>query len=88
VYDNDRDVFVEINGTDETLLAEAVATFHAIMPLTRHDVVDGSILHTPDENPSAELLIEAGEAVAALFEGTGYKRMASERSQWQLKQKA
>lgn len=39
------------------------------------------------ENPSVELLLEAGEAVAALFERCGYKRMASERSQWQLKPK-
>jgi hypothetical protein len=32
-------------------------------------------------------LLEGGEAVAALFERSGYKRMASERSQWQLKPK-
>jgi hypothetical protein len=87
VYDDDRDVFVEINCSDEALLAEAVATFHAITPLTRHDVDDGSVLHTPGENPSAKLLLEAGEAVAALFERSGYKRMALERSQWQLKPK-
>lgn len=87
VYDDGRDVFVEINCTDEALLAEAVATFGAITPLTRHDVVDGSVLYTPKENPSAELLLEGGEAVAALFERSGYKRMASERSQWQLKPK-
>ncbi|GGF11866.1 hypothetical protein GCM10011611_16900 [Aliidongia dinghuensis] len=88
VYDDDRDVFVEINCADETLLAEAVATFHAVTPLTRHDVVDGSVLYTPDENPSAKLLAAGGEAVAAVFERAGYKRMASERSQWQLKRKA
>jgi hypothetical protein len=35
----------------------------------------------PDENPPAKLLLEAGEAGAALFERSGYKRMASERSQ-------
>ncbi|ATB50369.1 S1 family peptidase [Corallococcus macrosporus] len=87
VYDDDRDVFVEINCADEALLAEAVSMFHAITPLTRHDVIDGSVLYTPEENPSAELLIEGGEAVAALFERSGYKRMAMERSQWQLKSK-
>jgi hypothetical protein len=87
VYDDDRDVFVEINCADDALLAEAVSTFNAVTPLTRHDVVDGSVLYTPEENPSAELLIEGGEAVAALFERSGYKRMALERSQWQLKPK-
>ena len=88
VYDDDRDVFVEVNCDDEALLAEAVATFNAITPLTRHDVVDGSVLYTPVENPSAALLREAGEAVASLFVSSGYKQMALERSQWQLKPKA
>ncbi len=87
VYDDDRDVFVEFDCADEALLAEAVSTFNAITPLTRHDVVDGSVLYTPKKNPSAELLIKGGDAVAALFEGAGYKRMASERSQWQLRSK-
>lgn len=87
VYDDDRDVFVEINCADEALLAEAVQMFNAITPLRRQDVDDGSVLHTPLENPSAELLLEAGEAVASLFERAGYKKTASERSQWQLKPK-
>lgn len=85
IYDDDRDVFVEINCADEALLAEAVATFSAITPLTRHDVVDGTVLYTPVKNPSAALLLKAGEAVAALFARAGFTMMASERSQWQLK---
>ena len=76
---------VEINCADEALLAEAIATFHAITPVNRVDVVDRSVLYIPEENPLAMLLLEAGEAVAALFERSGYRRMASERSQWQLK---
>lgn len=87
VYDDDHDLFVEINCADEPLLAEAVATYHAITPVKRVDVDDGSVLYIPEENPPAKLLLEAGEAVAALFERSGYKRMASERSQWQLKPK-
>ncbi len=39
VYDDDGDVFVEIKCADEALLAEAVATFDVITPLTRHDVL-------------------------------------------------
>jgi hypothetical protein len=88
VYDDDHDVFVEINCADEALLAEAVTTFSAITPLSRHDVVDGSVLYTPNENPPAALLIKAGEAVASLFVKSGYTLMASERSQWQLKPKS
>lgn len=87
VYDDDHDLFVEINCADEPLLAEAVATYHAITPVKRVDVDDGSVLYIPEENPPAKLLLEAGEAVAALFERSGYRRMASERSQWQLKPK-
>lgn len=88
VYDDDRDLFVEINCADEALLADAVATFHAVTPVTRTDVIDGSVLYIPTENPPAKLLVEAGEAVASLFEEAGYRRMTSERSQWQLKGKA
>jgi hypothetical protein len=85
VFDDDRDVFVEINCTDEALRARAVETFNTVTPVTRHEVVDGSILYTPDENPSAALLLEAAEAVEALFVMAGYKKMASERGLWQLK---
>lgn len=60
IYDDDRDVFVEINCADEARMAEAVATFDNITPLTRHDIGDGAVLYTPIENPSAELLLEAG----------------------------
>jgi len=84
VYDDDRDLFVEISCTDEALLTEAVAAFHAITPVTRNDVEDGYVLYIPNDNPPAVLLLEAGEAVAELFERSGYRRMASESSQWQL----
>jgi hypothetical protein len=84
VYDDDRDVCVEINCVDEALLAEAVTTFHTITPLYRNDIGNGNVLYTPIENPTAELLFEAGEAVAALFLKSGYRKMASERSRWQL----
>jgi hypothetical protein len=77
VYDDNRDVFVEINCLDAALREKAVATFHAIAPLTRHDVVDGALLYTPDENPSAAVLFEAGEAVATLFVASGYTKIRS-----------
>ena len=61
--------------------------FNATTPLTRNEFADGSILYTLVENPSAELLLKAGEAVAALMEKSGYKMMAIERSSWQLRSK-
>jgi hypothetical protein len=87
VYDDDRDVFVEMSCSDEVLLAEAVAQFNSVTRLARNDVVDGSVIYTPEENPPAEMLVQGGEAAAAVFEQAGYRRMASERSQWQLKHK-
>jgi hypothetical protein len=85
IYDDNRDLFVEVDCSDEALFADAVAVFHAITPVQRVDCEDGSVLYIPAENPPAALLLEAGEAVAALFERSGYRRVASERSQWQLK---
>lgn len=87
VHDDNRDVFIEIVCSDESLLAEAVAHFNNVTPLTRHDVVDGSVVYTPKYNPPPEILVQGGEAVADVFERAGYQRMASERSQWQLDRK-
>jgi hypothetical protein len=84
IYDDDRDVFVEINCVDEVLLAEAVAAFQAITPLHRNDLDDGTVLYTPSENPSAQVLSEAGEAVTGIFMKSGYRKMASDRSRWQF----
>lgn len=85
IYDDDRDLFVEMLCRDEALLERAIETFVAITPLKRVDVVDGSVLYIPEDNPSATVLMQAGEAVTALFESAGYRRMATERSEWQLR---
>ncbi|HEX8572234.1 MAG TPA: serine protease [Allosphingosinicella sp.] len=85
VYDDDRDLFVEINCADEALLAAAVKTYDALTPIKRVDVVDGFTLYIPEENPPARLLLQAGEAVADLFVRSGYRLMDAERSRWQLR---
>jgi hypothetical protein len=85
IYDDDRDLFVEINCADAALLASAVQAFEAVTPLNRVDVVDGSVLYLPTENPSAALLMTAAEAAVSVFDEAGYRQMAIERSQWQLK---
>ncbi|ACS55869.1 Peptidase C24 Calicivirus polyprotein ORF 1 [Rhizobium leguminosarum bv. trifolii WSM1325] len=87
VYDDDRDVFVEIDCQDEELLAEAVGVFHAVTPITRQEAVEYTALYIPDDNPPAALLAEAGEAVAAVFDRAGYRKMASVRSPSLLKKK-
>lgn len=68
VYDDDHDVSVEMSCSDDALLAEAVAQFNSVTRLTRHDVVDGSVIYTPEENPPAEILVQGGEAAAAVFD--------------------
>lgn len=85
VLDDDRDVFIEINCTDEGLLKEAIATFSAITPLRVERFDSGQAYLTPVDNPSAIQLLEGAEAVASLFVRLDYRMMASERSQWQLK---
>lgn len=87
IYDDDRDVYVEINCSDEALLSEAVSTFDALTPLYLEETEGSPGFYMPKENPPAELLIKAGEAVAHIFESAGYKTVAVERSQWQLKSK-
>lgn len=86
IYDDDRDLFVEIICADEALLASAVDAFHAVTPIQRIDVKDGSVLYIPQENPKAEVLVKAGEAVVSLLRAAGYRQMAIERSEWQLRQ--
>lgn len=88
VFDDDRDIFVEINCTDNALLAQAVETYNAITPISRVDIIDGSVLYIPNQNPPARVLLEAGEAVADLFVRSGYRMVAPERSHWQLTQKS
>lgn len=85
IYDDGRDVYIDINCNDETLQAEAVKTFHAITPLICHDIDDGTSLYIPSENPSAKLLLEAGEAIATLFMRFGYRQIARERSGWHFR---
>lgn len=80
IFDDNRDVLVTIKCADEALLAEAVAAFNAITPVSRSDFGDKSY-YLPEENPSPTLLLAGGEAVASLFESSGYKRLASERRQ-------
>ncbi len=85
VYDDDRDVLVEISCTDPAMEASAVAAFNAVTPIDRVNVADGSVLYIPRDNPSAVVLLKAGERAVAIFEASGYRLMAAERSEWQLK---
>lgn len=84
VHDDDRDVFVEVKCGDQALLAEALHAFHTITPIRRHDLESGHVLYTPRENPPAKVLLQAAEAVTALFQERGYRMLPAERSRWQL----
>lgn len=84
VYDDDRDVFMQIDCVDEVLRAAAVEAFSAVVPLHRDVGVDGAIL-TPQGNPPAADLLKAGEHAAAVLIAAGYREVFTERSQWQLR---
>lgn len=85
VYDDDRDVFVEINCYDELLRAEVVEAFSEVTPLHGCQLEDGSVLFTPLNNPPAAVLISAAEAASALLIARGFRMLPAERSRWQLK---
>ncbi|WP_313552994.1 serine protease [Brevundimonas sp.] len=84
VYDDDRDVFVEIDCADPVVTADAVKAMNTVTEMTRVDVSDGPDLYMPVHNPSAALLLEAGQSAVAVFVAAGYRIMASEQSEWQL----
>ena len=85
VYDDDRDVFAELNCDDDAILTTAVAAFNAVTPIRRNDLETGGVLYTPERNPAPALLLEAAEAVRAVFEANGYRMLPAERSKWQIR---
>lgn len=84
VYDDDRDVAIQITCGDEAILMKAVDAFNAITPISREDVEGCGIIYTPKENSSSHQLVEAAEAARAVFEENGYRMLPPERSKWQL----
>ena len=72
VYDDNRDVFVEISCLDAQELQRAIDAFDAICPIRIERTDDVGILATPIHNPSAELLMQAGQAVRETLAKEGY----------------
>lgn len=72
IYDDDRDVYIEISCLDSKDRQLAVDTFHAICPIRIHQRNDVGIFATPVDNPSAELLVKTGKAVRETLTSVGY----------------
>ena len=79
IYDDDRDLFVQIVCDDVSVIASAVTAFDAVVPIEEVDVDDGPPLFFPTNNPPAALLVRAAEAAVLAIEAAGYRKMAIKR---------
>jgi V8-like Glu-specific endopeptidase len=86
VLDDGRDVYIEIFCDDEKLLQPAFDIFNVRTPISRGVPASRNnvIFGLPLENPPAELLAEAAEAVKAFFAESGYKELSTKRNAWQF----
>lgn len=74
VYDDDRDVFLELHCPNAEHLA---AIYDAVNSVTSVEIVEsqsrsGHLFVLPKENPSAEVLRRAANAAVEVLEGIGY----------------
>lgn len=84
VYDDNRDVFLELTCDDDTVLGSALDAFGAIVPLTLHQREPGRAFLTPVDNPTPQELVDAAEAARNVLVAADYVEIAAERSRWQL----
>ncbi|MBV7296398.1 S1 family peptidase [Enterovibrio paralichthyis] len=87
VYDDDRDLFMEIHCDDRSLLHSAYEVFNSFTPtyiiesMSKEDL----IFFQAEDNPSASVLVTAAHAVKQFFENAGYKEMSIKKNTWQIK---
>lgn len=84
VYDDNRDVFIELLCNDDALLEIMKDAFNAIVPLELQKRETGLGWFTPAHNPTAGELVAAAEAAREALTGAGYVEVAAEGSRWQL----
>lgn len=85
VYDDNRDVFIELLCNDDALLEIMKDAFDAIVPLEVQKRETGLGWFTPVDNPAPAQLIAAAEAARDALTGAGYVEVAAQASDWQLK---
>ncbi|GIU35999.1 serine protease [Shewanella schlegeliana] len=72
VYDDGRDVFIEISCFSKKEREQAVNAFVAVCPLNIHKIEDCTLLATPVDNPSPKLLKQASYAARDALLDLGY----------------
>ena len=72
VYDDNRDVYFEVSCFNEEHRDIAVRAFSSICPLNVHQTENYSLLATPVDNPSPDLLRQAGKAARDTLCASGY----------------
>lgn len=87
VYDDDRDLFMEIHCDDQSLLHSAYEVFNSVSPtyIVESMSQENLIFFQAKGNPSASVLITAANAVKQFFENAGYKEMSIKKNTWQIK---
>ncbi|WP_306480726.1 serine protease [Limnobacter sp.] len=72
VYDDGRDVYIEVSCFNEHDRDLAVRAFSSLCPLNVHQTENHSLLATPVDNPSPALLKQAGQAARDALCASGY----------------
>lgn len=74
IYDDDRDVFVELKSYDSEALADAYSAFNSVTPvvIVESQSRPGYLFLLPTENPPATILKEAARAAQDSFHLNGF----------------
>lgn len=84
VYDDNRDVFVDMTCDNDAVLQSALDAFAVIVPPNIAKREPGVAWFTPVDNPTPAELVAAAEAARDSLVAAGYVEIATERSRWQL----
>ncbi|MFA0434422.1 hypothetical protein AB4514_21475 [Vibrio cyclitrophicus] len=79
VYDDDRDVYIEVKCIPE-MLPQVTSMFSSIVPVEKV----GEVGYVPVNNPPSSDLVAAAEAACNCLVSNGYEILMEKRSHWQL----
>ncbi|MBQ4838547.1 S1 family peptidase [Pseudoalteromonas luteoviolacea] len=84
VYDDDRDVYGQIECEDIDLLTKAISAFDTVSPVSKIDEFSSNTLYAFSPSGSAETLKAAALSAKDIFINEGYVEVSSKESYWQL----